>query len=266
MVIWMKAIQITFDEEMLEQLDARPEVRERGRSAVLREVTAAYLAEKRAEDIAREYREGYTKYPQTDEDLAWAGVQAWPAKADDDSVDFLSRRVFLDTNIVQTLQSQWFREYFFDGYWSPEAEKQIEHRGSRFSEDIHALAAWMDLTRRGGWPIAVSRQTFEELRAHPDMGRRSRLLRWVSELNEYSAWSAAHYAGPAYADSAFAFLPDPGDAVLIREAIELGCATFLTMDYKTIHRFRDRILEAGIEVLRPVEFMERLKPWIGLLR
>ena len=79
MMMWMKAIQVTFEEELLEQLDRRPEVRERGRSAVLREVTAAYLAEKRSEDIARLYREAYTKFPQTDEELeGWEGVQAWP--------------------------------------------------------------------------------------------------------------------------------------------------------------------------------------------
>lgn len=77
--MWMKAIQVTFDEELLQQLDERPEVREQGRSRVLREMTAAYLAEKRAEDIARQYREGYTKHPQTDEEIAdWESIQAWP--------------------------------------------------------------------------------------------------------------------------------------------------------------------------------------------
>ena len=74
----MKAIQVTFDEELLEQLDERPEVREQGRSRILREMTAAYLAEKRSEDIAREYRDGYTKYPQTDEEIEWAGHGVWP--------------------------------------------------------------------------------------------------------------------------------------------------------------------------------------------
>ncbi|MCY3881595.1 MAG: hypothetical protein OXG61_05695 [Chloroflexi bacterium] len=69
---------MTFDEDLLERFDGRPEVIERGRSAVLRETTAAYLAEKRSEDIAREYREGYTKYPQADEEIQdWASIQAW---------------------------------------------------------------------------------------------------------------------------------------------------------------------------------------------
>ena len=48
----MKPIQVTFDEALLERLDAHPAVRERGRSAVLREAAAAYLARKDAEDIA----------------------------------------------------------------------------------------------------------------------------------------------------------------------------------------------------------------------
>ncbi len=73
----MQTIRVTFGEELLEQLDQRPEVRERGRSAVLGEITAAYLKAKPSEDIAREYREGYTKYPQTDEELEWASIQAW---------------------------------------------------------------------------------------------------------------------------------------------------------------------------------------------
>lgn len=77
-MMWMKAIQVTFDEELLRELDDRPEVQELGRSRVLREMAAAYLAEKRAEDIAREYREGYTKYPQTDEEIEWAGQGVWP--------------------------------------------------------------------------------------------------------------------------------------------------------------------------------------------
>ena len=40
----MKSIGVTFDEALLEQLDQQPEVRERGRSAVLREAVADYLA------------------------------------------------------------------------------------------------------------------------------------------------------------------------------------------------------------------------------
>ena len=74
----MKPIQITFDEDLLAELDERPEVRERGRSAVLREAAAAYLVKKRTEDIARQYEEAYTRAPQREAEIAeWESVQAW---------------------------------------------------------------------------------------------------------------------------------------------------------------------------------------------
>ena len=70
-------IRVTFDEELLREFDQCPDVRSRGRSAVLRDLVTNYLTTERSEDIARQCREGYTKYPQTDEDLAWARIEAW---------------------------------------------------------------------------------------------------------------------------------------------------------------------------------------------
>ncbi len=74
----MKAIRVTFDEDLLRRLDALAEVRERGRSAVLREAVANYLARKASEAIDRQYAEGYDRLPQTDEELDWAESRVWP--------------------------------------------------------------------------------------------------------------------------------------------------------------------------------------------
>ena len=74
----MKAIQVTFDEDLLERLDELAEVRERGRSAVLREAAANYLARKTSEEIDRQYAEGYGRFPQTDEELDWGESRVWP--------------------------------------------------------------------------------------------------------------------------------------------------------------------------------------------
>ena len=75
----MKAIQITFDEALLERLDRDPSVRERGRSAVVREAAAEYLKRRDAEDIARQYRAGYRDTSDLDDELAgWAAEGAWP--------------------------------------------------------------------------------------------------------------------------------------------------------------------------------------------
>ena len=75
----MKPIQVTFDEALLERLDAHPAVRERGRSAVLREAAAAYLDRKDAEDIVLRYREGYRPTDGLEAELeGWAEAGVWP--------------------------------------------------------------------------------------------------------------------------------------------------------------------------------------------
>ena len=74
----MKAIQVTFDEVLLARLDRHPAVRERGRSAVLREAAAAFLAHEEAEEIARRYRAGYGDGSMDDELRGWAGEGVWP--------------------------------------------------------------------------------------------------------------------------------------------------------------------------------------------
>ena len=75
----MKAIQVTFDEALLERLDRHPTVREQGRSAVLREAAAAYLVRKDAEDIASRYRAGYGDVAVLDAELdGWASESVWP--------------------------------------------------------------------------------------------------------------------------------------------------------------------------------------------
>ena len=75
----MKAIQVTFDEALLEKLDQHPAVRERGRSAVLREAANEYLKRREADEIARRYRAGYRDTADLDDELAgWVDEGAWP--------------------------------------------------------------------------------------------------------------------------------------------------------------------------------------------
>ena len=75
----MKAIQVTFDEALLAELDRHPAVRERGRSAVLREAAVEYLKRREAEEISRRYRAGYQDAAALDGELGgWADEGAWP--------------------------------------------------------------------------------------------------------------------------------------------------------------------------------------------
>ena len=78
----MKPIQVTFDETLLARLDRHPMVRERGRSAVLREAARDFLKRKEAEEIDRRYREGYADVAEGDCNLGdWTGeLEGWAAQ------------------------------------------------------------------------------------------------------------------------------------------------------------------------------------------
>ena len=73
----MKAIQITIDEQLLERLDSYPDAGHRGRSAIIREAVADYLAKKEAEEIDRAYERGYREFP-PDEFKDWVREPIWP--------------------------------------------------------------------------------------------------------------------------------------------------------------------------------------------
>jgi metal-responsive CopG/Arc/MetJ family transcriptional regulator len=74
----MKAIQITIDEGLLSRLDADPEVRELGRSAVFRRALEVYLRDRRRRQVSRAYREAYGRGGPERELEGWAEEGAWP--------------------------------------------------------------------------------------------------------------------------------------------------------------------------------------------
>jgi metal-responsive CopG/Arc/MetJ family transcriptional regulator len=74
----MKAIQVSFDERLLRQLDADEEVRRDGRSAVLRRAADLYLARRRERRIAAAYRAAYGRSGAGADLAGWEDEGAWP--------------------------------------------------------------------------------------------------------------------------------------------------------------------------------------------
>ena len=75
----MKAIQVMFDEELLDRLDADREVQSKGRSAVLRQAVTAYLERRRRQEVAEQYRRAYGDGQGLGEEFeGWENQGEWP--------------------------------------------------------------------------------------------------------------------------------------------------------------------------------------------
>ena len=190
------------------------------------------------------------------------------------------RLIFFDTNIVQNLQS--FGEFIYNNALTPSMESKILGLGERSVEDIHALAEFMALGQRYGWPIAISPRTLDELEATRSPEKRTALTIWGKKLSYYftshceesqdvteGSSSVEHthitFHQRQYFSNLLKRLPDESDRHLIIDALEYGCDIFLTMDYKTVWRQRDEVTRFRLRVMRPVELLEHVRPWAGLL-
>ena len=75
----MKAIQVTFDETLLERLDSHPAVKKRGRSAVLRAAAREFLRRRETEEVDRRYLAGYGGSDSIRTELrGWDEEGIWP--------------------------------------------------------------------------------------------------------------------------------------------------------------------------------------------
>jgi metal-responsive CopG/Arc/MetJ family transcriptional regulator len=76
----MKAIQIMFDEGLLAELDETVEVREKGRSAVLRQITSDFLRQRREQEIDAQYERAYAgvEEPLGRDFEGWEEEGVWP--------------------------------------------------------------------------------------------------------------------------------------------------------------------------------------------
>lgn len=77
--MYMKPVQVLFDEDLLAELDTDPKVRKHGRSRILRELAASYLKEQRQAIVDAQYAAGYTGETQVCEELnGWDEEGEWP--------------------------------------------------------------------------------------------------------------------------------------------------------------------------------------------
>lgn len=74
----MKAVQVLLDEKLLKELDRDAEVKQDGRSAVLRRAAAAYLGRKKRKALRAAYERAYGKSAgQADDFEGWTDEASW---------------------------------------------------------------------------------------------------------------------------------------------------------------------------------------------
>ena len=76
----MKTVQALFDEDLLAELDETAEVREKGRSAVLRQLTSNFLRQHREREIDAQYERAYAgvEDPLGKDFAGWEEEGVWP--------------------------------------------------------------------------------------------------------------------------------------------------------------------------------------------
>lgn len=76
----MKPVQVMFDQDLLAELDQTVEVREQGRSAVLRQLAGEFVRRQRRHAIDAQYEEAYSGVarPLGEEFEGWEDEGVWP--------------------------------------------------------------------------------------------------------------------------------------------------------------------------------------------
>ncbi|RLG71839.1 MAG: hypothetical protein DRO11_03575 [Methanobacteriota archaeon] len=176
----------------------------------------------------------------------------------------LPLRVLLDTTVVQNLLV--FGEYIFDNYLTEELGRKLNTLPIHLQDDIHALRnIFGPVTRSPVIPL-ISALSLYELSLTGNSEKRASLLDWGFELLDYSI-NVGEYddrSSNTQHASEFDFLPDKNDRHLVRECIRAKCQALITMDYKTILRFRSLIEKEKVTVLSPSEWWAILRPWWSL--
>lgn len=75
----METIQVVIDQKLLRATDKAARRAGKNRSALVRDALRYYLKDTRIQELERLEREGYQRYPDTEDDLqGWEEVAAWP--------------------------------------------------------------------------------------------------------------------------------------------------------------------------------------------
>lgn len=178
-------------------------------------------------------------------------------------------RVFVDTNVVWNWHT--YGDLIADNMDFNDQEI-LAKIGSKGLEDVEGIRwIYQVATGEGNIEFVISQNTLQELHRKAYDARGFSRFQWGGELldwweeqlatiMDYENFEDSHRRAQTWLDHGiFDFLPDSEDRLLIAAAFAEHCGIFLTMDYRTILPYRDRIKElTKMRVLRPSEYAKEV--------
>ena len=173
----------------------------------------------------------------------------------------MPQRIFLDSSVLQALHR--YGEFIYDGGALAASDRVL--RDSFGLQKLEALSAIMKVGERAPFEFALSQNSFREVGAASDRA----YLQWAYAVLDH--WRSCLEESGVPADSKAADLSGPrygylgaGDRALIRDAVVLGCDTFLTMENRLPRNAPHLQRTLGIRVVSPLGMWELVEPWAGL--
>ncbi len=174
------------------------------------------------------------------------------------------RRIFLDSSALQALQT--YGGFLHES--EPLQTGDAAHRDPRGVAKLEALRNIRLVAERAPFEFALSESSFREIEKKAD----ARYLQWAYDVLDH--WMACLAESPYVGDPAVAASAESpahgylgaGDRALLKDAILLGCDTFLTMENKLPKNAQHIEKTLSIRVVSPIEMWELIRPWAALFR
>ncbi len=179
-------------------------------------------------------------------------------------------RVFLDTNIVCNLRWILSDATFEDGFYDHYNQKFIT-TDRKLKCDCMALRYLIERDDQFAVQFVLSNTVVAELEKTQPTSKKDELLSIANDLaihfednqKEYLSESDLPTLSPIekmswvnlYKRGELNFLPNEADRRLILDSVLQRCHLFLTVDRKTIWNFRSPLMELGVNVKRPLEYL-----------
>jgi hypothetical protein len=176
-------------------------------------------------------------------------------------------RIFLDSSTLQTLQD--YGGCIFEGEDLMPSDRSSRIRG--YADELEALRRIMVIAERAPFEFVLSENSFAEVVERGDQG----YVQWAYDVLDHwhaclDSYGESPFSGIGLdrcrvldGSNSFGYLSEK-DRALIRDAVELECDAFLTMErgLPTNAAHIERLL--GLRVLRPSGMWSILKPWAAL--